>query len=127
MAKKVLIVDDDYGIRDTLHRLLARHGYEVREAANGFIAMEMLTDGAFDVVIADYMMRGMNGIELIEEIQVNWPTIPLVLLTAYLSADTAKTMLMGRAHFIAKPVTLTQLITAIRQLVPVFIVTLQVF
>ena len=126
MGKKVLIVDDNDALRDTLHRLLGTHGYEVREAANGLSVMEMLTEAAVDLVITDYIMRGMDGIELIEEIQVKWPTMPVVLLTGCLSADAAKTMLRGRAHFLSKPVTMTQLLSTIRQLLPALLVALQV-
>jgi len=127
MGKTVLIVDDNDALRDTLHRALGTHGYEVREAANGLMVMEMLAEAAVDLVITDYIMRGMDGIELIEEIQVKWPTIPVVLLTGCLSADAAKSMLRGRAHFLSKPVTLSQLLSTIRQVLPALLLAWQVF
>jgi DNA-binding NtrC family response regulator len=116
MRKKILVVDDNQAMRQTLHRLLEPQGYEIREAANGFAVMEMLSHGAVDLVITDYIMRGMDGIELIEEIQDKWPMIGLVLLTGCLSADAAKRMLRGRAHFLSKPVTLVQLLGIVQQL-----------
>jgi CheY-like chemotaxis protein len=125
MVKKILIVDDNPAILDTLRRMLGTQGYEVREAANGLIAMEMLKQDTVDLVITDYIMRGMDGIELIEEIHVQWPTIPLVLLTACLSVESAKTMLRGRAHYLSKPVSLMELLTTIRQLLPSLLLTLQ--
>ena len=118
MDKTVLIVDDNPAILDTLRRMLATQGYEVREAANGLIAMEMLKQDTVDLVITDYIMRGMDGIELIDEIHVQWPTMPLVLLTACLSAESAETMLRGKAHFLSKPVSMMELLTTIRQLLP---------
>ena len=125
MGKKVLIVDDNPAILDTLRRMLATQGYEVREAANGLMAMEMLKQDTVDLVITDYIMRGMDGIELIEEIHAQWPAIPLVLLTACLSVEAAQPMLRGKAHFLSKPVSLMELLTTIRQLLPSLVLVLQ--
>jgi len=127
MGKKILIVDDDAVMRYTLHRFLRNQGYEVREAANGVEALEILNVDTVDLVITDYIMPEMNGIELLESIQVRWPTMPVVLLTGYLSADAAKTILEGRAHFLSKPVTLKQLLSNIRQLIPSLALTLKFF
>jgi two-component system cell cycle sensor histidine kinase/response regulator CckA len=117
-AKKILIVDDSDDIRNNLCRFLGEHGYQVVDAANGLRAMEILNGENVDLVISDYVMPGMNGIQLIEKIHAGWPTIPLVLLSGYLSAAEANAMLKGKAHYISKPTSLNALLNTIRLLVP---------
>ena len=127
MGQKILIVDDDAAIRHMIHRFVQTQGYEVREAANGAEAMEILSIDDVDLVITDYIMPEMNGIELLQSIHERWPVMPVVFLTGYLSADAAKTILRGRTHFLSKPVGLNELLSTIRQLLPSLAVALQVF
>jgi DNA-binding NtrC family response regulator len=118
MGKKILIVDDDAALRYGLHRFLAAHGYEVCEAPNGVQALEILKGYAADLIITDYMMPEMNGLELLESLQVRWPRPRVLLLTGYFSADAAVGILEGRAEFLPKPVTLERLLSTVRRLFP---------
>jgi two-component system response regulator HydG len=117
-VKKILIVDDNDDIRNDLCRFLSKHGYQVVDAANGLQAMEMLSVQTVDLVISDYIMPGMDGIQLIEKVHSEWPAIPLVLLSGYLSAAEANIMLKGKAHYISKPTSLNALLNTIRLLLP---------
>ena len=96
MSEKILVVDDEDIIRESLSYILIKEKYDVDEAANGKIASEMLKEKSYDLVITDLEMPEMKGIELLEEIkkmnvQTNTDT------TAYGSVDTAIAALRGGA------------------------------
>jgi CheY-like chemotaxis protein len=118
VANKILIVDDTDEIRNDLCRFLRTQGYDVVDAANGVQALEILARETVDLVISDYVMPGMDGIQLIERIHAEWPTTRLVLLSGYLSAAEADRMLKGKAQYISKPTSLNALLNTIRLLLP---------
>ncbi|HEX2228107.1 MAG TPA: response regulator [Candidatus Binatia bacterium] len=117
-AKKILIVDDTEEIRNDLCRFFRAQGYDILDAATGAQALEILTRESVDLVISDYVMPGMDGIELIERIHAEWPTTRLVLLSGYLSAIEADMMLKGKAQYISKPTSLSALLNTVRLLLP---------
>ena len=69
MAHKILVVDDEEIIRESLSFVLKKEGYLVEEAENGKVAYDKMVANFFDVVITDLEMPGMKGIQLVEEIQ----------------------------------------------------------
>lgn len=77
----VLCVDDDAVIRELVTHVLSRHEFDVRVANCGERAMETLSHTRFDVVVTDFEMPGITGIELAEYISVNYPGTPVVLQT----------------------------------------------
>lgn len=83
--KRILIVDDEEPILHVLKKSLRSlgDGYAVDTAVNGFSAMAYLNDRAFDLVITDYHMDGMDGLELINNINADWPDTRVILITAY--------------------------------------------
>lgn len=79
-TRRVLLVDDEPNIITALRRLLRREPYELVTAASGEDALALMQQQPVDVIISDYRMSGMNGIELLRQIQDHWPdTIRLVL------------------------------------------------
>ena len=90
---KILIADDNELIRAGLHRLLQTHdGWEVcGEARNGEEAVEKSRDLAPDVVVLDFLMPGLNGIEAAKRISGLSPDTPILLWTMYLSTELSKT------------------------------------
>ena len=89
MAEKILIVDDEKIIRESLSYILKKEGYDVEEAENGLVAYEMLLKNFFDLVVTDLEMPSMKGIELLEKIkQVNIQT-SVIIITAFGSLNTA--------------------------------------
>lgn len=86
-SKRVLVVDDEPGIRKALTRLFTAHGYEVRVAANGIAAEALLDEVVPDVVVSDFKMEGMNGIELLRRVAVRFPDAKRILLTGYAEVD----------------------------------------
>ncbi len=81
---RILVVDDDEGIRELLSDFLETEGYTVEKASDGFSALDTLSrDSSFDLVISDINMPGMKGFELLDKISQSYPDIRRVLITAY--------------------------------------------
>ncbi|MFQ5451555.1 MAG: sigma-54-dependent transcriptional regulator [Nitrospinaceae bacterium] len=100
----ILVVDDEKSLRDFLTIMLENEGYEVQTAESGEKAVDLIHERAFDLVITDYRMREANGIEVLEAVKRNHASIPVVLMTAYASAETAvEAMKKGAYDYISKP------------------------
>lgn len=83
--KTIMIADDEHDILEVLSFVLASQGYQVATAANGNQAYEILQSRHIDLIISDYMMPGMNGIELHAKVR-NHPelyTLPFILISAF--------------------------------------------
>jgi two-component system response regulator PilR (NtrC family) len=117
MAERILVVDDEDIIRESLSYILRKEKYEVDEAANGKIAFEMLKESSYDLVITDLEMPEMKGIELLDELRkVNLQTNTIVI-TAYGSMETAIAALRsGASDYILKPVEFDELIIKVKKL-----------
>jgi CheY-like chemotaxis protein len=79
---RILIVDDVRLVLTSLRRLLERAGFEVEAAESGAEALATLERASVDVVVSDFMMPGMNGIELLREVAGRWPRVRRAMLTA---------------------------------------------
>ncbi len=77
----ILLVDDEEEILRLLRRRLSRHGYQVTTAAGSSLALVQLQEREFDVAILDYMMPGMNGLELAEHCRAHHPALKILILT----------------------------------------------
>ncbi len=100
----ILVVDDEKSLRDFLTIMLENEGYEVQTASSGEKAVKLVQESAFDLVITDFRMKGANGIEVLEAVKVYNPAIPVLLMTAYASAETAvEAMKKGAYDYISKP------------------------
>ena len=105
MKGRVLLVDDERSMCEALEVGLVPQGFEVRWTTAAPEALEWLRASEFDVVLTDLNMRGMNGLELCERIVANRPDVPVVLITAFGSFDTAVAAIRAGAYdFITKPV-----------------------
>ena len=117
MSEKILVVDDEDIIRESLSYILKKEKYDVEEAANGRIAYEILKEKAFDLVITDLEMPEMKGIELLEEIKKMNPQTNTIVITAYASVDTAIAALRtGASDYILKPVEFDELLIKVKKL-----------
>jgi len=117
MAESILIVDDEEIIRESLSFILHKEGFQVVEAANGRIALDLVRSGSFDLVLTDLEMPEMKGIELLEHITQISPETLVVIITAYGSIDTAIASLRkGAVDYILKPVEFDELLLKIRRL-----------
>src|SRR5947209_7047303 len=102
---KILIVDDQEMMRDSLAATLAREGHEVVAAGDGTAAVQRLqTPARFDLLISDLKMPKMTGIELLQEAKKLRPDLPVVLMTAFATVATAvEAMKLGAYDYIQKP------------------------
>ncbi|NNM51274.1 MAG: sigma-54-dependent Fis family transcriptional regulator [Pseudomonadales bacterium] len=106
----VLIVDDEPDICELLEITLGRMQLATRRADCVQAALKCLNEQSFDLVLTDMNLPDGNGLQLVQEIQTRWPTIPVAVITAYGSMETAVTALkVGAFDFISKPVELERL------------------
>jgi DNA-binding NtrC family response regulator len=114
MSTRVLLVDDDVSLAETLEIGLRKRGYEVTTRASAEDAQGLVMSEDFDVVVTDLNMRHVNGIELCERIVANRADVPVIVLTAFGSLDTAVSAIRAGAYdFISKPVELDALAIAV--------------
>jgi len=110
MPKRVLVVDDEAASRTGLQALLESHGYRVESAASGAEALEKARSFRPAVVIADLVMPGMDGLELVRSLQDEAPFAVTILLTGQGSIETAvQAMKAGVYDYLTKPVDLERL------------------
>jgi DNA-binding NtrC family response regulator len=101
---RILVVDDQEMMRDSLAATLARDGHEVTAAGDGPMAVTKLGAGRFDLLISDLKMPRMTGMELLAEAKKLRPEMPVVLMTAFATVQTAvEAMKLGAYDYIQKP------------------------
>jgi len=101
---KILIVDDEEAMRESMKAWLLKDGYVVETAASGFEALDVLAARRPDLVLIDIKMPGMNGLELLGRIKENQPEMPAVIITAYGSIKSAvEAMKLGANDYLLKP------------------------
>ena len=100
----ILVVDDDNAHRIMLRTLIGGWGYEVTEADDGAIAIDRVKEQSYDLVLMDVRMVQVSGLEALEQIKLFNPAIPVIIMTAYSSVDTAVKALKQGAHdYLTKP------------------------
>ena len=118
MAARVLVVDDEPDIVDSFADLIevALPGTSVTKARSGAEALEHMRRASFDVILSDFRMPGMNGLELLEEASRVAPGVATVMMTAYPDLDVVLTAVNAhRARaFLMKPVDPTELVDALQ-------------
>jgi DNA-binding NtrC family response regulator len=101
---RVLIIDDEAAIRESLQILLEEDGYEVVNAQDGEEGLSLLDTQAFDLILLDFQLPGRNGLEVLNEIRERDPEMAVIMLTAYATPENAVAAIQGGAvNFIAKP------------------------
>ena len=107
---KLLIVDDERNIRRSLTTFFESLGHEVRAAENGAQAVALLAETQFDLVLTDYKMAEMSGLELLREIKRRAPECLVILMTAYATVENAvEAMKSGAYDYVTKPFSLEQI------------------
>ncbi|GAB6093884.1 sigma-54 dependent transcriptional regulator [Desulfatiferula olefinivorans] len=115
---KVLIIDDDDNLRASFERLLAHEGYQVTTAPSAETGIRMLAEDVPDLVVLDMQMPGMNGLEAFGVIHKMQPKLPVIIMTAYGTTETAiETIKQGAFDYILKPFDIPSLLTVIAQAV----------
>src|SRR6202167_1948843 len=109
---KLLIVDDEKNIRESLTNFLTGCGHQVTDAESSREALEILanTQGEVDLVLSDFRMAEMNGLELLKAIKEQYPDITVILMTAYGTIDDAVAVMKGGAYdYLTKPFSVDQI------------------
>ena len=112
--QSILVVEDDLAHRMMLKKLLGGWGYQVYEADDGSGAIEKVRQTSFDLILMDIRMLNISGIEALEQIKIINPAIPVIIMTAYASVETAVTALKKGAYdYLTKPLDFDELKIAI--------------
>jgi len=101
---KILLIDDDQGLIHFLSRFFQRKGYEVTSCLNGRAALDAISENKFDLILLDYKMPGLNGIETLKSIKASRIKTPVIIMTAYGNTDLAiEAMKSGAYDYLIKP------------------------
>jgi two-component system response regulator MprA len=117
-AVKILVVDDERAVRESLRRALELEGYDVELAGDGEEALERLADAApADAVILDVLMPGIDGLEVCRRLRAAGSTVPVLMLTARAEVDSRVAGLdAGADDYLPKPFALAELLARLRAL-----------
>lgn len=112
---RILIVDDEPGIRRTLKDLMQMQGHEVEEAGNGVEGLEQLSKGSYDLVLSDIQMPVKDGMGLLKEAKELYPELPFIMLTAHATIERAvEAIKEGAYDFVPKPPNLQHFLVTVR-------------
>ena len=112
---KILVIDDERSIRNTLKDILEYEKYQVDLAEDGMKGIEKVKSGSYDIVLCDIKMPGMDGIEVMEKLGEISPDTPVVMISGHGNIDTAvESIKKGAFDFIEKPLDLNRLLITIR-------------
>ena len=112
----ILIIDDDDQLRKSFHKLLSEEGYTAQSAASGEAGLEIIQKQLPDLVIVDVRLPGMNGLETFAAVHALEPKLPVIIMTAYGTTETAiEATKMGAFDYILKPFEIPDMLAVIKQ------------
>jgi DNA-binding response OmpR family regulator len=119
MAEKVLVVDDEDGIRELLVEVLVKDGYETCTAADGYEALNQFRAEKPNLLVVDLLIPGMNGYELCRRIRQS-SSVPIAVITAFglHEADRVKAFDVGADAFLTKPFNTDDFLAQVHGLLP---------
>jgi heterodisulfide reductase subunit A len=100
----ILVVDDELVVRDSLKEWLENEGFAVNMAASGSEALDQLTESDYQLMLLDIKMPGMDGVEVLQKAKESFPDLPVIMMTAYATVETAvEAMKVGALDYLVKP------------------------
>ncbi|OLC54712.1 MAG: Fis family transcriptional regulator [Acidobacteria bacterium 13_1_40CM_4_69_4] len=112
---RVLIVDDEKGMRDFLSIMLKKEGYAIAVSESADKAAELIAKGDLDLVISDISMPGRSGLEVLKQTKATNPETPVIMITAYASTESAiEALKLGAYDYIIKPFDVEEMKTVVR-------------
>ncbi|NQY67489.1 MAG: sigma-54-dependent Fis family transcriptional regulator, partial [Flavobacteriales bacterium] len=112
---KILIIDDEKSIRNSLRDILEYEKFEIDDAENGKSGLEFIRNNQYDLVLCDIKMPAMDGIEVLERINILNPDLPIIMVSGHGTLDTAVDAIKkGAFDFIQKPLDLNRLLVSVR-------------
>jgi two-component system response regulator HydG len=110
MKIKILVVDDEASHRKMIEAVLSDEGYEIKQAGDGQAAIDAVEKGFFDLILMDIRMAEVSGLEALRQIKEISPGIPIIIMTAYASVDSAVDALKSGAYdYLTKPLDIDEL------------------
>ncbi len=108
--KRILVVDDEENTRMALTRLLSREGYDVKTASNGSEALSQIRSQPVELIITDLNMPVMNGLSFLRELNREYPSSNVIMITAYGEVESyLEALNLGAFEYLNKPVKLDEL------------------
>ena len=121
-GQRLLVVDDERGVRQLMRTVLERQGFAVEEAFNGQMALDVLeqTSASFDLVVSDVVMPEVSGWELGRRLRTRHPQLPILFVSGYSPEELADLggQLDDEVTLLSKPFSMDQLVQSIRSLLP---------
>lgn len=112
---RILLIDDDPGVRDSMERTLRGAGYAVQSAASGEEGFELARGGAFDVILSDMRMPGISGLDILRKLRDIRVDAAFIIMTGFGTVDTAvEAMKLGAIDFVQKPFFRDELLMRVR-------------
>lgn len=112
---KILIIDDERSIRNSLREILEYEGYEVKDAADGIEGFKVASEEKFDIILSDIKMPKMDGLELLEKIKESDIDSQIIMISGHGTIETAvEAIRKGAFDFIAKPLDLNRVLITLK-------------
>ena len=106
ITERILVVDDEENVCQSIKKVLSRKGYEISQAFTVDDAVKLIKDMSFDLVITDLMIPGTSGLELLQIIRDHYPELDVIMITGYASIESAvKATKLGASAYLPKPFT----------------------
>ncbi|MBE0504869.1 MAG: response regulator [Desulfuromonadales bacterium] len=116
MAHRILVVDDDQELRETISEILDDAGFFVANASSGEEALKILSGQTFDLVLLDMIMPGLGGQEILPLLKRQAPRTRIIMITAFATVENAvAAMRKGADDYLTKPFKVDELLTAVRR------------
>jgi PAS domain S-box-containing protein len=115
-SARILLVDDDEAVRDAVREMLIDGGHTVVEAANGGSALAALRRDRFDLIVTDFAMPTMNGLQLAKNARILQPTLPVLIMTGYVEGDLLNGLSDKNCAMLNKPFRAADLMVAVSDL-----------
>ena len=118
---RILVVDDEPGVRRYVSRILEDEGFQVAEAADGAEALELVRaePGGWSLVVSDIVMPRCNGVELHQALAGLVPGVPIILMSGHATADLLERGIVAPCGVLAKPFDAERLLDEVRRCLPV--------
>jgi DNA-binding NtrC family response regulator len=115
-AFKIMVIDDEKVVGDMLRINLAKHGYQVETFLSAAPALTRLAEESFALIITDFKMKGMDGMELLKTVKAQYPGIHVIMITAFAHLDTALEAFRGQVHdFFPKPFKIKDMLASVER------------
>lgn len=116
MPKRLLIVEDEETLRESLGRVLVQEGYEVDSVGSSEAALQIISEKSYELIITDIILPGINGIQLLKKCREKNPEMRVIIITAFASIETAvEAIRAGAFDYLVKPIVHREIKEVIRR------------